>query len=50
MFDGIPLRSARGIVSDGDIEMKAVRELGLQFGLPGTATIAIAAAGISKDE
>ena len=50
MFDRIPLGSSRGIVSDGNVEMKAVGELGLQFGLPGTAAITIAAAGVGKDE
>jgi hypothetical protein len=50
MFDRIPLGSAGGKVSDREVEMKAVGELGLQFGLPGRATIAIAAAGIGEDE
>ena len=50
MFYRIPLGRAGGIVSNSDVEMKAVDELRLQLGLPGTATIAIAAAGVAQDE
>src|SRR5207249_1402492 len=50
MLDGIPLGSAGGVVSDGDIEMKAIGELRLQFGFPSPAAATIAAARVGKNE
>ena len=34
MLNGIPFRSASGIVSDSDSKVKAVSELRLEFGFP----------------
>ena len=50
MLDGIPLGRARGIVRHGEGEAEDVHELGLEFGFPGAAAIAIAAAGIAEEE
>ena len=50
MLDRIPFGSTGGVVSNGYGEPKAVAELGLQFGFPGTRTAAVAAAGIGQDE
>src|SRR6185369_11347635 len=50
VLDGIPFGSARGVVSNGYCEAKAVAELGLQFGFPGTGTATITAAGIGQDK
>jgi len=49
MLDGIPFGSARGVVSHRHGEREAIAELGLQFGLPGTATTTIAAARVGED-
>src|SRR5207244_6631845 len=37
MLDGIPLRTPATIMSDGDVEMKAIGELRLQFRFPSPA-------------
>ena len=44
------IRGASGIVRNRDAELESVGELGLQFGFPGTAPIAIAAAGIGENQ
>ena len=50
MLDGIPLRSASGIVSHGYGQGEGVGQLHLNFGFPGVTTATIAAAGISENE
>src|SRR5664279_1012483 len=50
VLDGIPFGSARGVVSNGYCEPKAVAELTLQFGFPGPGTATVTAAGIGQDE
>ena len=50
MFDGIPFGRARGVMSNGYGEPKAVAELALKFGFPGAGAATVAAAGIGKDE
>ena len=49
MLDRIPWGSAGGVVSHRHGESEAMAELGLQFGLPGTATTTIAAARVGED-
>jgi len=50
MLDGIPFGSTSGIVSDSHGEPKAIAELSLKFGFPGSGTATVAAAGIGKDK
>ena len=50
MLNGIPLGSSGGIVSDSNIEVKGVGELGLDFRFPGAATATIAATGIGENK
>ena len=50
MLDGIPLGRTGGIVRDGESEAEPIDELRLQFGLPGPASIAIAAARVAEQE
>ena len=50
MLNGIPLGSASGIVSDGDLEVESIGELRLDFGFPGAATTAVAAASVGENE
>jgi len=50
MLDGIPLGSASGVVSDGDVEMKAIGELSLQFRFPSPAATTVAATRVGKNE
>src|SRR2546427_10643914 len=50
MLDGIALGSASGVVSDGDVEMKAIGELSLQFRFPGPAATTVAATRVGKNE
>ena len=50
VLDGIPFGSAGGVVRNGHCESKAVAELGLKFGFPGTGTATVAATGIGKNE
>ena len=50
MLDRIPLGSTGGIVSDGDIEVERIGELGLEFGFPCAAPAAVAASSIGQDE
>ena len=50
MLDGVPFRSAARVVGDGNGKGKRVGQLGLQFGLPGVAATAVAAAAVGQDE
>jgi hypothetical protein len=50
MLDGIPLGSARGIVSHSHGEGKGVGELGLDLGFPGIASATVAAPGIGENQ
>ena len=50
MFDGIPFGSAGRIVGYRHGEIEGVRELRLEFGLPGMAPTTIAATGVSENE
>ena len=50
MLNGIPLGSTSRIVSNGDVEIKGIDELGLDFGFPRATTATVAAAGISENE
>lgn len=50
MFNRIPLGSAGGIVSDGELEVKGIGELGLDFGFPAAATTTVAAASVGENE
>jgi len=50
VLNRIPLGSAGGIVSNGDLEVKGIGELRLDFGFPGAATTAVAAAGVGENE
>ncbi len=50
MLDRIPLRSARGVVSDGDVETKPIGELRLKFCLPSPAAATVAATRVGKNE
>jgi hypothetical protein len=50
MLDGVPLGSARRIVGNGESQTERVGKLRLEFGFPGAAASAIAAAGVAEDE
>ena len=50
MLDRIPLGSTSRIVSDRHVEGKGVGQLGLDLGLPGVASAAVATAGIGEDQ
>ena len=50
MLNRIPLGSAGGIVSDGDVEVKGIGELSLDFGFPGAATTTVAAGSVGADQ
>jgi len=50
VLDRIPLGSARGVVSDGDVETKAIGELRLEFCLPSPAAATVAATRVGKNE
>ena len=50
MFDGIPLGSARGVMSHGDGAIESIAEWSLQCGLPGAAAATIAAARAGQNE
>src|ERR1035438_4033241 len=50
MFDGIPLRSARGIVADGNGEAERSTECILKRFPPGAASRAVASSAIRQDE
>jgi hypothetical protein len=50
VFDGIPLGSAGGVVTDGDREPAGVHQAFLQRPLPGATPIAIAAPAIGQNE
>lgn len=50
MLDGVPLGSARRVMGNGKSETERVGQLGLELGFPGTAAIAVAAAGVAEDE
>ena len=50
MLDGVPFGSPGWIVGYGDREGERVGQLRLEFGLPGVAAIAVAAAGIGQNE
>src|SRR5438128_11522808 len=46
----MPLGRASGVVSDGDVEMKAIGELSLQFRFPAPAATTVAAARVGNNE
>jgi hypothetical protein len=50
MLDGIPFRGAGWIVGNGERQPEGVGQLRLELGLPGAATIAVAAASVTEDE
>jgi len=50
MLNGVPLGSAGGVVSNGNLEVEGISELRLDFGFPGAATITVAAAGVGENE
>jgi hypothetical protein len=50
MLDGVPFRSSRGVVGDGEGKAVGIGQLGLELGFPSAATIAVTAAGIAEDE
>ncbi len=50
MLDGVPFRSSRGVVGDGEGQAVGIGQLGLELGFPRAATIAVTAAGIAEDE
>ena len=50
MLNRIPFGSASGIVSNGNVEIEGVGELGLDFRFPGVATATIAATGIGENK
>src|SRR5213594_3899366 len=47
---GFHLGRASGVVSDGDVEMKAIGELRLQFRFPSPAVATVAATRVGKNE
>ena len=50
MLDRIPLGSARRVMSHRDGERKGVGQLGLDLGLPGITSAAVAAAGVGQNQ
>ena len=50
MLDGVPFRSAGGVVGYGKSEAVGISQLGLEFCFPSAATITVTAAGIAEDE
>jgi hypothetical protein len=48
--DGIPFGSTGWIVGNGEGQAEGVGQLRLEFGFPGTATTAIAAAGVAQNQ
>ena len=50
MLDGVPFGSARRVVGDGESQPEWIGQLRLEFGFPGAATSAIAAAGVAQNE
>src|SRR5262249_16662951 len=50
MLNGIPLGSASGIVSDGDIEVEGIGDLRLDFRFPAATPTAVAAAGVGENK
>ena len=50
MLNRIPFGSASGIVSNGNVEIEGVGELGLDFRFPGVATATIAATRIGENK
>ena len=50
VLDGIPFGSAGWVVGNGEGQPEGICQLRLEFGFPGTATTAIAAAGVAQDE
>ena len=50
MFNGVPFGSASRVVRHGEGQAEGVGQLRLEFGFPGAATSAIAAAGVAQDE
>ena len=50
VLDGIPFGSTGWIVGNGEGEAEGVGQLRLEFGFPGTATTAIAAAGVAQNQ
>ena len=50
VFDGIPFGSTGWIVGNGEDQAEGVGQLRLEFCFPGTATTAVAAAGVAQNE
>ena len=50
MLDGVPFRSSRGVVGDGEGQAVGISQLRLEFCFPSAATIAVTAAGMAQDE
>jgi hypothetical protein len=50
VFDGIPFGSTGWIVSNREGQGEGVGQLRLEFCFPGTATTAVAAAGVAQNE
>src|SRR5258707_5633607 len=50
MLDGVPFRSSRGVVGDGEGKAVGIGQLRLELGFPSAATIAVTATGIAQDE
>ena len=50
MLNGVPFRSAGGVVGDGESEAVGISQLGLEFCFPSAATITVTAAGIAENE
>src|SRR5260370_32283482 len=50
MFNGVPLGRAGRVMGYGESQTERVGQLRLEFGFPGAATSAIAAASVAQDE
>jgi hypothetical protein len=50
VLDGIPLGSPGWIMGNGEGQPERVGQLRLEFSFPGTATTAVAAAGVTQNE
>lgn len=50
MLDRVPLGGTGGVMSNGQGEIEAIAELGLEVGFPGPAAAPIAAASVGQDE
>src|SRR5687768_14550146 len=50
MFDGVPLRGAGRVVTDGDLQPEWIHEPHLQLLLPAPGAVAVAAAAVGQDQ